>query len=119
LILSLSSPLALLAHDAFKLRFSDGVRALAVTLAACVVLMVFLRWLTKAWNSAVMLSNQYLILSWSYGHIYGALSGVEILGASIARHRYFIPAWIILHTFGSWLVLRNQSAIDRLMKPVF
>lgn len=118
LLLSAYSPLALLAHNSSELHFSDGMRALAFSVAGAIAMVMILRWLTKAWNPAVMLSNLYLVLFFSYGHIYEALSGTELLGANLARHRYFIPVWMLFLVFGSWLLLRNSSALDRLMKPV-
>ncbi len=64
-------------------------------------------------HRAALLSAGYLVLFFSYGHVYALIRGSEALGVEVARHRYLIPLWVGLLAVWTWVVLRKIQEASR------
>ena len=92
--------LALLAYNIEETRLSVSVRPLLLSLIGAAALLLIGKLLLKDWYKAALFSTLTLVLFFSYGHIYNKLETVHLFGASIGRHRIWIPVWIALFAFG-------------------
>jgi hypothetical protein len=111
---ALFAPLALLASNVAEVHLQDGLRSLAFSLGLAALVLFITRRIVRRPLAASLLTTFYLLLFFSYGHLYQALDGTQVLGEPIARHRYFLTAWPLLFGFGTWVALRriqNHEAI--------
>jgi hypothetical protein len=97
--------LALLALNIDQVKPSAAYRSLVVTLLAAGILWCFLRLVVRDWDKAAILTSFYLLLFFTYGHIYHLLEPVSILGVAIGRHRLLIPLWALVGVSVTWLLL--------------
>ena len=85
---------ALLANNADQIRAESGLRSLALSLGATVVLYAVFRLVLGDWARAAIITSITLLLFFSYGHVYETLRTAGETGAVLARHRFMIPLWI-------------------------
>ncbi len=114
LLFSLYPVLALLAHNIGEVRFSAGVRALFLVVGAAYLFWLVLRLLLRDWLRAGILCALFLILFFSYGHIYSYLEKSTIFGFSLGRHRLLVPVWIAIAALLVWWTsrrLRNVTIV--------
>lgn len=107
LLFGLYPTLALLSSNVDEVRLQEGWRPLVFSVVLSGLLLFALRWILKRALAASLLTSFYLLLFFSYGHLYQALDGTQILGEEIARHRYFLPAWLLFFGLGTWIILRK------------
>ena len=122
---------ALLAHNVDQASVSEAVRALLISFAGAVILLLILKLVLRDWNNASLVCALSIVLFYSYGHIYFILEMVDILGYQVGRHRFLIPVWIGILVLGSWWVVRclrkpsqltevlNVTAALALVLPLF
>ena len=70
-----------------------------------------LQFILRDGKRAALLTTLFLILFYSYGHVYNLLKGVQLGGVFLFRHRTLIPAWIALLALGTWWALRKSANI--------
>lgn len=97
--------LALLASNAQEVALAQAVRPLLSALAICLLaLTVF--WLgLRDWRRSGVATTAFLLVFFSYGHLYSALERLPVEGLTIGRHRYLLPL-VILLLVGFLAVLR-------------
>lgn len=100
--------LVLLAINISEVDLSSGLRPLLLSLivAGLVTLLVYLVY--RDWKRAALLATIFLILFYSYGHVYILLKGVELDGSYVFRHRTLLPSWFVLAALGAWWALRKS-----------
>ena len=103
--------LALLAANTGQVRPSIVFRPLALSLLGAVLLVGALRVWLKDWSRAGLLATGWLVLFFGYGPVYQALKAVAFGGASLGRHRFLVPAWLVLAVLGAWLVAGRRIAV--------
>src|SRR5689334_4973546 len=79
--------LALLAFNISELNISAGIRSLLATVLLAAVLLLIFRALYHDLNRGALLSSAFLVLFFSYGHIFNLLAGTEIAGIHPFQHR--------------------------------
>jgi hypothetical protein len=97
--------LALLAYNIDWLRPQQGLRALLLSIGVALLLLVVLARLLHSWHRAGLLVSLFLILFFSYGHLYDSLK--LGLGAEIGRHRYLAPVFLAAGAGLAWWILRR------------
>ncbi|MFV2045055.1 MAG: hypothetical protein ACC700_17690, partial [Anaerolineales bacterium] len=107
--LALLPVVALLASNLGQVRPTIGYRALALSVLLALILLVLFRLILGDWSRAGLLTSLGLLLFFSYGHVYNALRSVELGGTTLGRHRFLLPAWIILGAAGTWLIWKRAA----------
>ena len=103
--------LALLAANIGQVRPSIVFRPLALSLLGGILLVGVLRWWLKDWARAGLVATWWLVLFFGYGPVYQALKAVAIGGASLGRHRFLVPSWLVLAVVGAWLVAGRRIVV--------
>lgn len=101
--------LALLAFNIGELNVSAGVRPLLAVILLAAVLLLILRALYHDLNRAALLASAFLVLFFSYGHIYNLIAGIQIAGIHPFQHRTLLPLWFILAALAVWWVSRRKG----------
>jgi hypothetical protein len=84
--------------------------------AAALLLTLALRPLNADWHKAAALSAGVLLLFFSYGHLYQTLNQAGAPLASLGRHRFLIPAWLLLAVLLAYAVGRRVKEPARLTR---
>jgi hypothetical protein len=71
-------------------------RSLLLSILAAWLLLTVTRLLTRDWARAAYLTAGFVLLFYSYGHVYSLVEGVSIAGFNLGRHRYLAPLWGVL-----------------------
>jgi hypothetical protein len=87
--------------------------ALASLLLALVVFAGF-RLLLRHTSKAALATTLLSILFYSYGHLYQLLRSTPGLGATLGRHRYLAPLYLIVLVVGVWLIARRLTSARNL-----
>jgi len=93
-------------------------RAILVSLLLTGLLWFLLKLLVRDWGMAAMLTSLYLLLFFTYGHIYHLLKSYSIMGVIVGRHRLLFPVWIFLGILFTWLMVKklvNPIPINRFL----
>ncbi|MEN6410160.1 MAG: hypothetical protein ABFD44_10680 [Anaerolineaceae bacterium] len=109
-LLAVFSVLSLLASNWGQVDAWQAVRRLLPgMLLLALALLLVIRLLVRDWRKAALLASLFLVLFISYGHIYQALTNVEILGAMIRRHRILAPVFAVMGILLAWLIWRQKT----------
>jgi hypothetical protein len=101
--------LAMMAANVDQVRMEAALRPLLLSLLLCALLYGLLALLTRRAEPAALLATWWLLLFFSYGHVYAALRDVLLMGESLGRHRYLAVLWIGLALGGAWWILRRRE----------
>ena len=105
--------LALLGSNAEEVKFLSGIRVLALSILVSAGIFLLLNTLLKNRLRAGLLTSLFLVLFFSYGHIYFFLESNPVGGFSLGRHRLLAPLWLGLAVFSIWRVLRWKGDLSR------
>ena len=95
--------LALLAFNLTEVTPQVVVRPLWVS-AAMGLAALALAWIvTRDWRRAGLIATLFIVLFFSYGHIYHALEEVQLGGVFLFRHRTMLVVWAALAVGGGWV----------------
>ncbi len=99
--------LFLLSHNIYNINSISVVFVPAViSLLSAIVLLFFFNLFTKNMRKAGIIVSIFLILFYSYGHVFVALWGKGACSGEICRNRYFIVLWGVIFTFASFMVMK-------------
>lgn len=107
------APLALLAFNLNEVTPGVVVRPLWMSLALALILLLLLRLLTRDWRRAGLTATLFVILFFSYGHLYNLLEGVRPGGLVIFRHRTLLAAWTLIGAGGAWIFWRKPLPLAK------
>ncbi|HEY9526352.1 MAG TPA: hypothetical protein VIR02_04665 [Anaerolineales bacterium] len=100
--------LALLAINISEVDAASGWRPLLLSIVAAGFLTLAFYAIFRDWSRAALVATIFLILFYSYGHVYILLKGVERNGLFLFRHRTLLPLWIVVGAFLIWRVSRKS-----------
>ena len=83
------------------------MRPLVISLGAALLLLVICRLILKDWRRAALLVSFWLILFFTYGHLYQVLKSTAFQGFSLGRHRYLLVIYLGLLGAGTWWIVRK------------
>ena len=95
----------LFASNIDQIKSTAIVRSLLLSVVAAVVIWLILYLMMKDWRRSAILVSLYLVLFFSYGHIYHYLEAHSILGLFLGRHRVLAILWLLLTVLGTWAAL--------------
>jgi len=75
-----------------------------------------LKLIIKNSRKSGIITSLFLILFFSYGHIFISANGIEILGFDTSTHIHFIVPFIIIFSVGTFFVLRSKRKLDNATK---
>ncbi len=116
ILIAIYPPLALLANNITDVLLPDAARAVIFSLALALVLLLFLRLIVKNWQRASLVCTGFIILIFSYGHVYTLLKKVDLFGFHPARNGLLLPAWLILGSVWFWWVVKKLGSPVNLIK---
>jgi len=105
--------LVLFANNLGEVIFSVIIRPLILIILFSLVLLGTFRLLVREWHLAGLLTTWSLLLFSTYGHFHNFLKQLG-WGASIARHRYLVPLWVIIFIFGAFLFYQKAKPKESL-----
>ena len=109
LLFALYAPVALLASNILQIRPVDSIRSMIVFVILGGSIYLCFRWILKDWVKGAIFSSILILLLISYGQAYSALNPVMVGGDSIGRHRYLIPAWVVIGGLAFWGASRLRN----------
>ncbi len=101
--------LAMMAANAEQVRMEAVVRPLLLSILLCALLYCLLALIIRKSEPAAILATWWLLLFFTYGHVYSSLRGVHVIGESLGRHRYLGILWLVLALAGAWWILRHRE----------
>ena len=99
--------LALLAMNLDQVRAETALRAGLLSLAFGLALYGGLRLLLRDTGRAALLASGWLLLFFTYGHVYQMVEGQALAGFVYGKHRFLAVFWLLLALFGLWLVVKK------------
>lgn len=105
--------LALLSANIKEMPVSDAYRSIAIVFISACLMIAVLGLVLRDLRRAGVLSSLFLILFFSYGHLYGLLINSEITRITGGVHRFLAPAWIAIAIVGSGLTISRKHSIWR------
>lgn len=93
ILLGLYPVLALYSFNITEITFSGIWQALITACAITIVFVLFFLLFFRPWEKATVYASLALLMFFFYGHVFDL---VGKFNEPLARHRYFIPAWILL-----------------------
>jgi hypothetical protein len=96
---------SLFAHNIAQIKASAIIRSLLFVPLIAFILLSFLRLLLKDWRRSAVLTTLYLLLFFSYGHVYHYLEVNPIMGLELGRHRILLFTYLLIAAVCTWLVI--------------
>ena len=96
-----------------QVTWTAAIRPIISVLIFTSILLIVLSFLTSSWERAGILTSIFLILFFSYGHIYSLTEGSRVFGILIGRHRYLILLWLGLLGLGVYISYKNIPSLSR------
>lgn len=93
---------SLLANNLGQIDPELAVRALGVTAAGAIGLLVVLSVLLRDGGKASLMLSGTFLAFFSYGHVYGLVKNAVIGGLIVGRHRFLLPVFVAL--LASWVL---------------
>jgi hypothetical protein len=109
---------ALLSSNVSEVDLSFGLRPLLLSLSLAGLLLLISYAVYRDWRRAALVSTLFLILFFSYGHLYILLKGVEINGVYLFRHRTLVPIWAGLAALAIWWASRTSLNLPSLTQTL-
>ncbi|MGE5222474.1 MAG: hypothetical protein ACM3PY_08560 [Omnitrophica WOR_2 bacterium] len=110
--------LMLVAYNIQQMDPSLAYRSILVSLGIAILLFLILNWILKNGQKAGLLVSLVFLLFYSYGHVYGFLSGIRPLGVNFGRHSLLLLAWAAVLAAGAFWVLRFRRDLSSLTQAL-
>lgn len=92
---ALFPPLALLGDNISHITPVNAIRTIVVIWAVTLGLWGLCRLLVGRWDKAAVIVTGFLVLFFSYGHIYNLVQNRVLFGLNVGRHRVLFPVFIL------------------------
>lgn len=99
--------IALLAFNISETLLSDALRAVILSVIVTIWVFLIVQVLIKDRAKSGVVTTMFVVLFFSYGHIYALLKDVDFLGLNIGRHRLLGPLWGIFFLSIIWWTIRK------------
>jgi hypothetical protein len=128
--------ISLLSFNIDSVPVREAFRPMLISLSVTTLLLFLVNLVVKDWRRTGLVVSLFLILFFSYGHVYGGYIGPTTGGIFkyvnlIGRHHYLLVVWLLILVLGIWIVFRlnqllpglanffNLLAIVTLMTPLY
>ncbi len=99
--------LTLLAHNIREVDARVAIRPAIVSVVFVFLMLGLIASLTKNTQKSALIISLFVILFFSYGHVYQLVKNAEVYNFIIGRHRYLFPLFCLIFFTGTWFVLRK------------
>lgn len=99
----------LLEYNLGEVFAQDAIRALIISLFLAALLFLVCYLIVRSWVMAAIMASILLLAFYSYGHLYNEMKVWNISGFIIGRHRYLLPAMLIIIAIICVKVFRSHS----------
>jgi hypothetical protein len=103
-LISLFPILALAAYNIDQINIRVIYRPLLISLAASLLLLFSMKMIFRDWQRAGLLTTLFLVLFFSYGHVYNIFHNTRIEDVLIVRNRTLAPLWLFITGLCTWYV---------------
>ena len=84
-------------------------RSLLISLAFTAIVFL-LSWLViRPLRRTALVSFVWLVLFFTYGHLFALVDNMQVSGFLAGRHRFFVPLWLGIGIVATFLILRSKS----------
>lgn len=97
---------ALLSYNITEITSRVALRATVISLILTLLLVLLITLLTRSLQKAALSTTLFLILFFSYGHVYEFLRNNLLFGFSLGRHRYLVVVFGLLLLAGLFWIYR-------------
>ncbi len=99
LLFAIYAPLALLSSNLEEISATVVWRPLVVCLIIGATVFLFFWLVIRNVVRACLITSIFLLIFFSYGHVYTAFNGVSLLGISLGKNRYLLPLFGLVTIF--------------------
>lgn len=110
-LISAYAVMALYAINAAEIRPVVMIRPLILCLGLAMGLLVLVRFLTRDWEAAALISSFLLLFFHSYGHVYEFLRNNLFLGINFGRHSILGTVFIIILAAGLFYLIKKSATL--------
>lgn len=112
--------LALYFFNVTEIAFSSIWQAFISSLVICLVIVAFSLAIFRSWGRAAFYSSLTILMFFLYGHVFDVANGLVLFGLDVARHRYFIPLWILIYVAGFVFLFkyRDDSGMTKILNYI-
>lgn len=118
LLLAAYPALALLSFNIGEARPSVGIRPMLVSLAGGLALWLVLRLLLRDEHRAAFLSLLWLVLFFSYGHVFTHLQDEPLFDLDLARTEVLAPLWVVMAALALFAATRPRVRFEAWAPPL-
>ncbi len=97
---------------------SAGVRSILVAAIFSLAVYALFCWRIKDEYKAALLCAWFILFFFAYGHLYGSVEGVKILGVVVGRHRFIFPLWLVIFGLGAWWIYKRAQKLESLNRAL-
>jgi hypothetical protein len=113
ILLAAYPPLGIMVANQGQIALSAGARIFIVSLLFGMLVYAVLRLILGSWQRAAPLTAFWLVLFFTYGHVYNALEtyrmgGFSVGGITIGHHYYLLAIWALVAGLGTAFLLRRK-----------
>lgn len=91
--------------------FSQVVRPLLVSVALALAAVGSLHWWGLSIERSSLIAALWIIVFYSYGHLYELIEGLRVGDALVGRHRYLLTAVLVLAGSLTWALARRRGPL--------
>lgn len=103
--------LSIYAANSDRLRPVFTLRPLSLSLLLGLIVLVLVWFVVRDWRRAGLITSLFIVLFYTYGHVYNLLEGASLIGVAIGRHRTMLILWGSMFLLGSWVILKRLKNV--------
>ena len=108
--------LFLFTNNFFKVPVEDLIIALVISASSAFALWYVLKRITKNGKKSGIITSLFLVLFFSYGHIFISANGVDVSGFDTSNHYHFVIPFIVVFSVISFLVVSTKRTLNNATK---
>lgn len=102
---------ALLANNIEEIKVVSALRAFIFSILITAVIYWVFNLIIGDKHKAGLITSLFIILFFSYGHVYNYMKIIDPFEFSLGRHRFLSPIWILLLIVGIWIITGWKGTI--------
>lgn len=112
ILLSIFPILFIFTNNIFMVSIDELILPLTISILFSIILWFILKYILKNGRKSAIIVSLFLILFFSYGHLFIAANGVEFGIFDTSKHYYFVIPFVIIFAIGTFLTIRTKRKLD-------
>ncbi len=120
-LLGIFPALGLVSVNITQVPISVGLRSIVMAVILSSALYLLFQWCIHESARASLLCAWFIVFFFAYGHVYDAITGWNVAGFILGRHRFLFPVWLLIFGLGAWILAnraRRLEAISRVFNII-